>query len=297
MSVAFCRNKFLTVLLALPLLLLPQGAATQEYVSTADDIALGELVLHELAVSPQRDPGPQMIQAARRLLGQPYVAGTQEGREERLRIYLTQTDCILFAETCLGLVKTVQRCGEQASFEDLANTLRQTRYRGAVVDGYASRIHYTTEWIRNGEEIGMFEDVTASLGGVQDARRIDFMSTHSDSYAPLKGESQYAADNLRAIARMEERVNDLPRYYLPKEKLAAVEDRIQSGDILCFATSIAGLDYSHVVIAYREKPTDRLGFIHASTAAKKVVIEPRTLETYLKANRRIVGISVLQVRK
>ena len=121
------------------------------------------------------------------------------------------------------------------------------------------------------------------------------MSTHPDSYAPLKGESQYAKDNRGRIREMETRVSALPRYYVPKERLAAVEERIQSGDILCFATSIDGLDYSHVVIAYREKPGDRLGFIHASTSAKRVVIEPRTLQAYLDANARILGISVLRV--
>lgn len=277
------------------LFLLPLAASAQDYASTADDIALAGIVMQDLAAAPQEAPGAQMVRAAKHLLGQPYEAGTQEGREERLRIYLTRTDCILFAETCLGLVRTVQRKGAQATFEDLAQTLQGTRYRDGAVDGYASRLHYTTEWIRQGERTGVFEDLSESLGGVRDARRIDFMSTHPDSYAPLKGESQYAKDNRGRIREMETRVSALPRYYVPKERLTAVEERIQSGDILCFATSIDGLDYSHVVIAYREKPGDRLGFIHASTSAKRVVIEPRTLQAYLDANARILGISVLRV--
>ena len=277
------------------LFLLPLAASAQDYASTADDIALAGIVMQDLAGAPQEAPGAQMVRAAKHLLGQPYEAGTQEGREERLRIYLTRTDCILLAETCLGLVRTVQRKGAQATFEDLAQTLQGTRYRDGAVDGYASRLHYTTEWIRQGERTGVFEDLSESLGGVRDARRIDFMSTHPDSYAPLKGESQYAKDNRGRIREMETRVSALPRYYVPKERLTAVEERIQSGDILCFATSIDGLDYSHVVIAYREKPGDRLGFIHASTSAKRVVIEPRTLQAYLDANARILGISVLRV--
>ena len=277
------------------LFLLPLAASAQDYASTADDIALAGIVMQDLAAAPQEAPGAQMVRAAKHLLGQPYEAGTQEGREERLRIYLTRTDCILFAETCLGLVRTVQRKGAQATFEDLAQTLQGTRYRDGAVDGYASRLHYTTEWIRQGERTGVFEDLSESLGGVRDARRIDFMSTHPDNYAPLKGESQYAKDNRGRIREMETRVSALPRYYVPKERLTAVEERIQSGDILCFATSIDGLDYSHVVIAYREKPGDRLGFIHASTSAKRVVIEPRTLQAYLDANARILGISVLRV--
>lgn len=271
-------------------------AGAQDYASTADDIALGKVVLERLAAAPRQDPGAQMILAAKALLGQPYEAATQEGRVERLRIYLTRTDCILFAETCLGLVRAVERCGAQASFEDLAASLLQSRYRDGVVDGYSSRLHYTTEWIRQGEANGLFDDLSDDLGGVQDARPIRFMTQHPDSYAPLTGESQYAKDNRRAIRAVEERLDGMTRYYIPRDKLAAVEGKIQNGDILCFATSIEGLDYSHVVIAYREHPGDALGFIHASTAAKKVVVEPRTLAAYLKANPKILGVSVLRVR-
>lgn len=278
------------------LFLMSLFAGAQDYASTADDIALGKVVLERLAAAPRQDPGAQMILAAKALLGQPYEAATQEGREERLRIYLTRTDCILFAETCLGLVRAVERCGAQASFEDLAASLLQSRYRDGVVDGYSSRLHYTTEWIRQGEANGLFDDLSDDLGGVQDARPIRFMTQHPDSYAPLTGESQYAKDNRRAIRAVEERLDGMTRYYIPRDKLAAVEGKIQNGDILCFATSIEGLDYSHVVIAYREHPGDALGFIHASTAAKKVVIEPRTLAAYLKANPKILGVSVLRVR-
>ena len=287
-------RRFLLQGLLLAAFLSPAHAQVQ-YVSTADDIALGKLVLAQLAAAPQQDPGAQMILAAKALLGQPYEAGTQEGREERLRIYLTRTDCILFAETCLGLVRTVQRCGSQATFEDLAATLQGSRYRNGVVDGYASRLHYTTEWIRQGVKTGLFQDLSQQLGGVRDTRPIRFMTEHPDSYAPLKGESQYAQDNRRAIRAVEERLDDCERYYIPRDKLAAAEKDIRDGDILCLATSIEGLDYSHVVIAYREKPGAPLGFIHASTSAKKVIIEPRSLAAYLQANTRCLGISVLRV--
>lgn len=286
----------------LPLLLLGllfgHPAAAQDYVSTAEDVALGGIVLQELASAvPEKDGPALLVQAALRLLDQPYEAGTQEGREERLRIYLTRTDCILFAETCLGLVLTAQRCGPDADFEDLAETLRASRYRDGITDGYASRLHYTTEWAQQGIDRGWLRDVTPVLGGIPDTRRIDFMSAHPDSYAPLKGESASAKDNRARIAAVEERVNAIPRCYLPKERLAAVEDRIQSGDILCLTTSVAGLDVSHVVIACRPAPDARLGFIHASSAAGKVIIEPRTLEAYLNASRSLTGVRVLRLNR
>ena len=288
------KKLILNILLALSCI----GASAQvDYASTAEDIALAEMVMQQLAATPQESAGAQMVRAAKALLDQPYEARTLEGREERLRIYLTRTDCILFAETCLGLVRTVQRCGPLATFEDLARTLRGTRYRGGVVDGYASRLHYTAEWVRQGMENGFFEDITPLLGGIPDTRPIHFMTSHPDSYAPLKGESQYARDNRAKMSEVEERVSDMPRSYIPKDRIAAVEDRIQDGDILCLATSIDGLDYSHVVIACREKPGGRLGFIHASTTAGKVVVEPRTLESYLQASKRALGVTVLRVKE
>ena len=270
--------------------------AQVQYVSTAEDIALGGMVLKELAAAAEREDGPElMVRAAKSLLGQKYVAGTQEGRDEKLRVFLTQTDCILFAETCLGLVKTAQRCGTDAAFEDLAETLQGSRYRDGVVDRYDSRLHYVTEWVAQGERTGLFRDLTPGLGGVADPRPINFMTHHSDSYAPLAGESGYARDNRARIAAVEERISAIPRTYIPKSRIRDVEDQIRSGDILCFTTGVEGLDVSHVVIAYRAKPGDRLGFIHASINEKKVIIDPRTLEVALAASRNITGIRVLRV--
>ena len=270
--------------------------AQVQYVSTAEDIALGGMVLKELAAAAEREDGPElMVRAAKSLLGQKYVAGTQEGRDEKLRVFLTQTDCILFAETCLGLVKTAQRCGTDAAFEDLAETLQGSRYRDGVVDRYDSRLHYVTEWVAQGERTGLFRDLTPGLGGVADPRPINFMTQHPDSYAPLAGESGYAKENRARAAAVEERISALPKTYIPKARIRDVESQIRSGDILCFTTAVEGLDVSHVVIAYRAKAGDRLGFIHASINEKKVIVDPRTLEAALAASRNITGIRVLRV--
>lgn len=298
MSAASCASSLaLWLCLAVcPACIRARGTDVPRYESAPEDIALAERLMDGLAARADAEPSAElMVRAAKGLLGQPYVAGTLEGGEERLRIYLTKTDCILFAETCLGLVQTVQRCGADARMDDLAWTLLRSRYRDGVADGYASRLHYTSDWILQGVENGLFQDVTEKLGGVCDPRPLRFMSTHPDSYDALKGESAAAKENLARIRSVERRLDDYARYYIPKERLAAAESGIRSGDILCFATSIEGLDYSHVVIAYREKPGDRLGFIHASSSAGKVIVEPRTLEAYLKANRRILGVTVLRL--
>ena len=88
------KTLFLFALLLSQLL----GAQTL-YESTAADIALGELILQDRGAATARQSGPELlVRAARSQLGQEYVANTQEGREEKLRIYLTKTDCILFVD-------------------------------------------------------------------------------------------------------------------------------------------------------------------------------------------------------
>ena len=110
-----------------------------DYVTTPEDRTLAETVLAELKAQPDEEPGAQMVRAANALLGQPYVAGTlEELPQEKLCVYLTRTDCILFVETCLGLVRTAKQEGD---FETLASELLQSRYRGGVCNRYEDRLH------------------------------------------------------------------------------------------------------------------------------------------------------------
>ena len=101
------KKWILTLALFLPFLACAQEQEKEKYVTTPEDRALAGKVLAELKARPDEAPGAQMVRAAEVLLGQPYVAGTlEELPEEQLCIYLTRTDCILFVETCLGLVRT-----------------------------------------------------------------------------------------------------------------------------------------------------------------------------------------------
>ena len=97
-----------------------------DYVTTPEDRTLAETVLAELKAQPDEEPGAQMVRAANALLGQPYVAGTlEELPQEKLCVYLTRTDCILFVETCLDLALTVKET-EQPSFLSFARKVLTT---------------------------------------------------------------------------------------------------------------------------------------------------------------------------
>ena len=259
--------------------------ATVDYVTTPEDRALAEKVLAALKAQPADEPGAQMVRAAEALLGQPYVAGTlEELPEEKLCVFLTRTDCILFVETCLGLERTARQDGD---FETLTSELLQSRYRGGVCSRYEDRLHYTTEWARQGVARGVLEDVSEALGGVRYDHPVHYMSMHPDAYPRMT--------DVEAIKAVEDSINAVPSTYIPKNRLKEALKGIRNGDIILFTTTVDGLDVSHCAIAKVDagKP---VRFIHASTGAMKVILEPRTLEEYVMGRKAVTGIQVYRVR-
>ena len=256
-----------------------------DYVTTPEDKALAEKVLQELKAHPDESAGAKMVLAAEALLGQPYVAGTlEELPEEKLCIYLTRTDCILFVETCLGLVRTAEQDGD---FETLAGELLQSRYRNGVCSRYEDRLHYTTEWARQGVTRGVLKDVSEALGGIRYDHPVHYMSRHPESYARMT--------DVDAIAAIEERINAQPSTYIPQNRIQQALKGIENGDIILFTTTVEGLDVSHCAIA-KVDPGKPVRFIHASTGAIKVVLEPRTLEEYVTGRKAVTGIQVFRIR-
>ena len=256
-----------------------------DYVTTPEDRALAETVLQELKAHPDESAGAKMVLAAEALLGQPYVAGTlEELPEEKLCIHLTRTDCILFVETCLGLVRTAEQGG---NFETLAGEILQSRYRDGVCSRYEDRLHYTTEWARQGVARGVLKDVSEALGGIRYDHPVHYMSRHPESYARMT--------DVDAIAAIEERINAQPSTYIPKNRIQQALKGIENGDIILFTTTVEGLDVSHCAIA-KVDPGKPVRFIHASTGAMKVVLEPRTLEEYVTGRKAVTGIQVFRIR-
>ena len=264
--------------------------------TTEKDRQVAREILQTLQSAPGSS-GERMLKAAISLLGTPYVASTLENTEkEELTIYLTRTDCILFVETCFNLVEAVRSYGAEADFAGFADLVRQSRYRDGKVDRYSDRIHYTTEWIRNGEARGLLEDMTMAFGGMAADRPINFMSTHKGSYRQLAGapEDTTAARDLALIAAVEKTLSETPQSWIPTRKIPGMEQKIRSGDILCFMSGVPGLDIAHVGIAYVDD--GRAGFIHASSKGGKVMVDPRTIAEYAVAKKNCPGIKVVRVR-
>ncbi len=266
-------------------------------VTTSHDKELAVKIMRDLkeGASAGLQAGDLMVLAAKSLLGTPYVAGTleEDPNEENLRIYLTKTDCILFVETCLGLVRTVLESDDkEPSFESFSANIAKMRYRKEAPYSYSDRVHYTTEWIRRQD--GDLIDLTLKLGGKEYAHPIHFMSRHPKSYKQLQDADNIpkAALDLKRIEEIENELNKVPMTYIPKNKIPAAVEGIKSGDIICFVSTVDGLDIAHVAIALLDN--GRVGFIHASQKEEKVVIDGKTIEDYVVPRSNLSGIKVVR---
>lgn len=241
--------------------------------------------------------GPLGVAAARvgRLAtGTPYQPGTLEAylrdggsprSREPLTLALTHFDCVTLVESCLAVARTAP--GQQApTWERFGHEVERMRYRGGQRGSYATRLHYFSEWIADGASRGLVRDLGGELGGVQDDRPLRFMTEHRASYPALADDAVLAE-----IAAVERGLDDRPRMVVPADRIASVADRIETGDVLAFATAIPGLDVTHSAFACR---TDDgvLRVLHAPLSGGVVEVTRSTLPEYVAAIRRSTGILV-----
>lgn len=270
-------KKILTILFAVLMLSITVSAQTQDETNRA----IFDRVYS--AVKDKADlPMPELVVTiAQQFLGTPYVAGTLEETPEQLRVFLDKTDCILFVEMCSCFALTVK--SDKPSYELLCDNIRNMRYRGGKVEDYASRIHYTSEWILQNTANGVLREYTQELGE-QYEQQFFFMTAHRDRYKQLADSTLFVK-----IQAVEQYLNkQTPYYYISQERLRKPEiiSQIQSGDIVCFVSKPGnGIDIAHVAIAY--EVDGEMHFIHASYGAKQVIIEPKTLADYATNGIRV----------
>ena len=229
-----------------------------------------------------------IIKLAKSQLNVPYIAGTLDtGLTEECVYNSNGLDCVTFVENTLATAKSLidNELTENNFEEKIVHYLTNTRYRGGINKGYISRLHYTSDWILDNIERGNFIDITSNIGGIKLDNQINFMSSHPENYKQL----QAYPNLINKIKQIEQRLNHSDLFYIPKEQVN--QNGIKTGDIICIATNIEGLDYSHLGFALIEN--DSLKFIHASSEKKKVVISDN-LKDYLMSNKKQKGITVLR---
>lgn len=225
-----------------------------------------------------------MVQIGQTFLGTPYVEKTLEvGQTETLVINLRGLDCTTFVENTLALGLLMHQ--NKNDFDSFAEILKTIRYRNGELNGYPSRLHYFTEWIRNNQTKGLVNDITNELGGVSLNKPINFMGSHRSLYPFLENDENY-----ERILQIEVDLAKEAFCYIPQNDILEHESLIHSGDIIALATSIKGLDVTHTGFAIK-MADGRIHLLHASsTGAVKITQVP--LLDYLKKIKGNIGIVV-----
>jgi hypothetical protein len=276
--------------------LIPSGTAgaqeipvkTEAVIYSRPDSILAEDILLRFS-SRQKEPTAQLAaEIGRTFLGTPYVGQTLEnGKEERLVVNLRELDCTTFAENCLALALTVK--SGKSGFEQFTKELEKIRYRQGKRDSYPSRLHYFSDWIHDNGQKRLISEPAANFGSPLHVR-VNFMSSHPDSYPVLKDHPELVP----VLAEQEKTISERHYFFLKKEDVSSNEDKLNEGDIVGLTTTIAGLDVTHVGILVKQN--GRIHLLHASSALEKVVVSEEPLSDLLMNKKSYTGIMIARPR-
>jgi hypothetical protein len=237
--------------------------------------------------------GERTATVGRALVGTRYKSYTLEidNRVEAPSVNFTGMDCWTFYEIALGFARMLDESPENWTPERLLHYIELDRYRGGQCTGeYLSRLHYLEDWLADNDRRGLVEDLTRSLGGVSVPHSAREMTVAWRHY-------RYLAANrslLGPLRQMEARVSSRPLYQIPKSRVASIEGKLRSGDIIGIVSRDGWhlFSTSHVGLALRAADGS-LHFMHASSPRNygRVMVDS-TLSSYLSRYRTDSGILV-----
>ncbi len=237
--------------------------------------------------------GERTATVGQALVGTRYKSYTLEidDRIEAPSVNFLGLDCWTFYETALAFARMLNEPEQNWRPETLLHYIEVDRYRGGQCTGeYLSRLHYLEDWLADNDRRGLVEDMTRSLGGVSVPHSAREMSVGWRHY-------RYLAANrslLGPLGEMEARVSSRPMYQIPKNRVASIEGKLRSGDIIGIISRDGPNRYStsHVGLALRTND-GVLHFMHASSPRNygRVVIDS-SISSYLSRYRSDSGILV-----
>jgi hypothetical protein len=242
---------------------------------------------------PSLPIGQRIAAVGQAMVGTPYRSFTLEidNRIESPSVNLNGMDCWTFFEIALGFARMLDEPAAEWKPTTLLRYVELDRYRGGECTGdYLSRLHYLEDWLYDNNRRGLMQDLTRSLGGVSVPHSAREMTNGWRHY-------RYLADNpglLRPLAQMEARVSSRALYEIPKNRVARIEGKLRSGDIIGIVSRDGGAmrATSHVGLALRTAD-GTLHFMHASSPRNygRVVVDAR-LSSYLYRYGSDTGILV-----
>lgn len=278
------RQRLLYILLLLPIVL----AKAQVTYQKADSVTICRLLAQAKSTT-------STLWFARQFLSVPYVAHTLEVNDnEQLVVNTRELDCTTLVETVTALTLCAQQ--GKKMWNDYLATLRTLRYRQGKLDGYTSRLHYFSDWIRDKQAMKIVQEIQSPNPPFTAVQRVNvnYMSTHSTAYKALKAQPKLVS----VIRQQEQQLTGLKARYIPKSALRrstkALRQAVHDGDIIAITCNKKGLDIAHLGFAVWQK--DGLHLLNASMIHKKVVEEPMTFYQYLQKHPSHTGIRVIRIK-
>lgn len=234
-------------------------------------------------------PNALVAQYGRWLLGRPYVAHTLEGETELLTVNIDELDCTTFVETLYALT----RCTLEGrySWRDFAHHLENVRYRGGKMDGYASRLHYMSEWSVDNCHRGNLKEVTQDLRASKyEVKTINFMTANRDKYPALRDSAMFERVKSMEIGYRNHRFPYIKYEWM---KMKELQKDLREGDFVGIVCKIAGLDVQHMGVVVMEKGVPHL--LNASSAGGVVRVEADDIIEYVRRNKTAIGLRVWRI--
>ncbi len=290
MNKAYTYIIFILLLIILPANVLAADPHEVRWHNEAADTTTITRILVKATDLCASNPNQLVEFIGREFIGTPYKAGTLEGSPEALTVNLEEMDCTTFVETVVALALTVEN--HRCSWIDFLDMLETIRYRNGYADGYASRLHYISDWVITNTHRGYIKDVTDRIpqSDVQ-IKTLDFMSRNRSKYPALSDSATF-----EGIKNMEVGYRSHRFPYIKSARLSSkpIINALKGGDIVALTTKTNGLDVSHVGILVIEKDGPHL--LHASSKEGKVVIDKLPLTEYMRKAHQLTGIRVLRLQ-
>ncbi len=261
---------------------------TRFHCEESDTTRINKILVESIA-SGFKTAGERTADIAMRFVGTPYVAHTLEGDTEMLTVNLDELDCTTFVETVMALSYTA---GEgRSTWRDFLYNLQRLRYRGGEVNGYASRLHYISDWVIDNTHRGNFKEVTANFPAVAyQVRTIDFMSANRNKYPALADDNEYERIRSVEIGYRNHRFPYIKSSNLGKKTTMAA---LRNGDIVALVTKLKNLDVTHMGIIIMQEGVPYL--LHVSSSHGKVELTSVPLADFMKKNLSLIGIRVFRL--
>lgn len=205
----------------------------------------------------------------------PLGEGSDNPYDKHPLIDLSRVDCVTFVEQTLAFAMS-------NNYDEAFNKLQKIRYKSGDIRIEKRNHYFMADWVANNS--WFVHNVTKEVGG--------------DLAIPLTrtiSHEKFFANPVYKGIKSQEPDRTMTINYIPKDKLALVENNLHSGDIATFIINLDGIFVSHVGFIIKDKNGNTF-FRNAKSFEQKQVLDVpyNELVEYLKNNKKNMGMAFIR---